>query len=52
MITYEKPGRAQKVQEGADQKVANRNKNCKACSAPVPGKAGEAISRLEETSPF
>ena len=47
-----KPVRAQKVQEGADEKVTIWDKNCEACYAAVQDKAGDADSRLEETRPL
>lgn len=36
-----KLGRAQRAQEGADLKVAKKDKNCKACYTPVQCKAGD-----------
>lgn len=50
LVQAMKPRRAQRVQEGADRDMADREKNCKTRSAPVQGKATEADSRLEETS--
>lgn len=44
LVQAVKPGWAQRVQEGADQKVAKSDKHCKACYALVQDKNGEATS--------